>query len=277
MRGGKVVTLPTDFSQVVDLSGGPAAEQLVAAGRAQRHTVPGWAGLLAAYTLLPAHPGLLVLPAAVPLQQQLDLVRDALSDFPDPPARTNNDLHFGPLEGVWRAAQLGLRLNWERRDSPHGGTGGAGVVGGTAGSWRPAVWAAVRRTCSTHMRHAGHMRKWPHRMSCRVLMRPLLGSLPCAHACSVVCLACNRPCCHALHVLHNSVMHGNGICAAVVAQAGLHAVASVASVAGATASRRHRPPQHWHRRKPTPVPVRIGLPALVQQQPAAVAVALRRP
>ncbi len=57
----------------------------------------------------PAHPGLLYLPTAIPASLQLYLISQALEQYPEPPARTNHWRAYGPLPGIFAAAQQGLR------------------------------------------------------------------------------------------------------------------------------------------------------------------------
>ncbi|GLC41224.1 hypothetical protein PLESTF_001628700 [Pleodorina starrii] len=109
-RAGKLRTRPIDMSEVLDLHGRPS--DLLPAG-VLRHIVQGYDGPV--YTFA-RHPGLVFMPGALPPPQRLELTTAALMDYPEPPARTNHALHYGPLPGLWRAAQMGLRLNWGRRD-----------------------------------------------------------------------------------------------------------------------------------------------------------------
>ncbi|KAF5837893.1 hypothetical protein DUNSADRAFT_3726 [Dunaliella salina] len=67
-----------------------------------------------AYTL-PAHPGFVLLPALLPVAHQLQLMCDALTRFPEPPATTNHNRQYGPLMGIWVAAQSGLTLKLGRQ------------------------------------------------------------------------------------------------------------------------------------------------------------------
>ncbi|KAG2502196.1 hypothetical protein HYH03_000683 [Edaphochlamys debaryana] len=119
-RAGRWVVRPTDLSDVLDLTRTPAAEGLV------RHEVPGVPGPV--YTL-ERHPGLIVLPGALCPEQQSRLLAAALTDFCQPPARTNHHLQYGPLPGLWQAAEQGLRLNWRRKDDPQANPGAPRRVG----------------------------------------------------------------------------------------------------------------------------------------------------
>ncbi|GLI61765.1 hypothetical protein VaNZ11_004234 [Volvox africanus] len=112
-KPGKLLTRPIDMSDVMDLHGrqGDSLPPEVL-----RHQVPDYDSSV--YTFV-RHPGLVYIPSALPLAQQLELTTAALTDYPEPPARTNHVLQYGPMTGLWRAAQKGLRLNWGRRDNPH--------------------------------------------------------------------------------------------------------------------------------------------------------------
>jgi alkylated DNA repair protein alkB family protein 1 len=72
--------------------------------------------------LFSAHPGLVVFPAAVPPQQQLQLMRAALTEWPGPPARTNHSAAYGDSipAGLFDAAQAGLRLLTHQPTTPPG-------------------------------------------------------------------------------------------------------------------------------------------------------------
>lgn len=91
--------------------------------------------MLQAYTL-PAHQGLLIVPSALPVVQQLSLMREALTEYPEPPAHTNHDREYGPLVGVWRAAQQGMVLRvpriHEERTAPPGVIGRKGCQAHTS-------------------------------------------------------------------------------------------------------------------------------------------------
>ncbi|EFJ53252.1 hypothetical protein VOLCADRAFT_115825 [Volvox carteri f. nagariensis] len=107
-KPGKLVIRPIDTSDVLDLHLGPKAPL---PPEVFRHHVPNYDGPV--YTF-ERHP-------ALPAPQQFELIAAALMDYPEPPAHTNHDLQYGPLTGLWRAARQGLRLNWGRKDDPHGG------------------------------------------------------------------------------------------------------------------------------------------------------------
>ncbi|PNH06299.1 Alpha-ketoglutarate-dependent dioxygenase alkB [Tetrabaena socialis] len=148
MKGGRLravalVTRPLDLSGVLDLHTACAGDTPPGV---TRHAVPGCAGPVFTFE---HHPGLVFLPAAVPPPQQRQLLRAALHDYPQPPARTNHNAHFGPITGLWEAAQAAragagaaeagleavvggaaarggggggpLRLRWARRDGPAAG------------------------------------------------------------------------------------------------------------------------------------------------------------
>ncbi|GFR42306.1 hypothetical protein Agub_g3206, partial [Astrephomene gubernaculifera] len=110
LRPGKMITRPTDMSDVLDIQSTSDVAMRVGL---TRHDVQGYEGPV--YTFA-AHPGLVFLPGALSSTQQQQLTAASLVDFPNPPARTNHELQYGPLPGLWRAAQAGLKLNWDRRD-----------------------------------------------------------------------------------------------------------------------------------------------------------------
>jgi alkylated DNA repair protein alkB family protein 1 len=59
----------------------------------------------------PSHPGLAVFPAALPVLLQLQLMRAALLEWPEPPTRTNHTAAYSmQLRGLFDAAQAGLSL-----------------------------------------------------------------------------------------------------------------------------------------------------------------------
>ncbi|KXZ45868.1 hypothetical protein GPECTOR_50g662 [Gonium pectorale] len=64
---------------------------------------------------------LVFLPGALSPAAAAELTAAALTDYPQPPARTNHSLQYGPIAGLWEAAQRGLRLRWQRLDDPHTG------------------------------------------------------------------------------------------------------------------------------------------------------------
>jgi hypothetical protein len=71
------------------------------------------------YTM-PQHPGLLIVPRAVPPDAQLALAQSCVTQHCEPPARTNHYAEYGPLPGVWAAAQRGLVLLRDKRHKSAG-------------------------------------------------------------------------------------------------------------------------------------------------------------
>lgn len=110
--GGKLVARPTDFSHMLDLHAAGhdhwgIVVELPALEGDETDTLGPMPKCLPAFTL-PEHPGLVVFPAAVPPRQQLRLMQAALTQYPEPPAHTNHWAAYGPLVGVFAAAQSGL-------------------------------------------------------------------------------------------------------------------------------------------------------------------------
>ena len=57
----------------------------------------------AAYAI-DGHPGAVLVPNALSVDEQREWVRIAVTESCEPPARTNHDAALGPLEGLWREA-----------------------------------------------------------------------------------------------------------------------------------------------------------------------------
>ena len=57
----------------------------------------------AAYAI-DGHPGAVLVPNALSVDEQRDWVRTAMTESCEPPARTNHDAALGPLKGLWREA-----------------------------------------------------------------------------------------------------------------------------------------------------------------------------
>lgn len=76
-------------------------------------------GLVLVNSALPtARAGLLHIPGAITASQQLQLAADALQAHPEPPATCNHTLAYGPLPGLWQAAQQQLRLTFSKHPLP---------------------------------------------------------------------------------------------------------------------------------------------------------------
>uniref|UniRef100_A0A383WCP4 Fe2OG dioxygenase domain-containing protein n=1 Tax=Tetradesmus obliquus TaxID=3088 RepID=A0A383WCP4_TETOB len=133
VRGGKLVAQPTDLSDVIDVRARGSSDGITV------HTLqctlppvlqPHWStasvieqhnnqqqqqqccgsSSVTALTFQ-SHPGLAVFPAALPLQLQLQLMRGAVAEWPEPPTRTNHTAAYGmQLRGLFDAAQAGLSL-----------------------------------------------------------------------------------------------------------------------------------------------------------------------
>lgn len=181
IRGGKLVVRPTDLSEVVDVSCPEVLSQHLASGALQKHNLSAHAqpspststtgssvplsvqSDLKAFTFS-AHPGLVLLPGALGLPQQLDLMRAALEEYPEPPAHTNHTLAYGSLPGIWLAAQQGLNLRFNKREvaasAPQqpgpcgGGQGGChGNSGCGAGDAQGQCKVGGQTSCSSGTQH----------------------------------------------------------------------------------------------------------------------------
>lgn len=171
MRGGKLVAQATDLSDVIDIRNTSGASTQAAFqvhqlptqcsrqnncacmddGSCQNHgtcssihqpcyisrepsmSLPVHQQTHGCTTILkfPAHQGLAVLPRALDPLQQLQLMRAALEQWPDPPTRTNHTKVYGcQLTGLYAAAQAGLSLL--QQSNQHAAQYGSQAVGGTA-------------------------------------------------------------------------------------------------------------------------------------------------
>uniref|UniRef100_A0A7R9VE33 Fe2OG dioxygenase domain-containing protein n=1 Tax=Chlamydomonas euryale TaxID=1486919 RepID=A0A7R9VE33_9CHLO len=71
--------------------------------------------------LLAGRPGFILIPGALPHGMQLSLMRTALEQMCEPPANTNHTARYGPLPGLWQAAQHNLHLSCKASmDGSHG-------------------------------------------------------------------------------------------------------------------------------------------------------------
>lgn len=117
---GKLIEQPTDLSGVIDVRGSNFGAAAAAATDISVCVLqqpppdadlpPGSSSSVRALVFR-RHPGLVVFPAAVPAQLQLQLMHAALQEWPDPPARTNHTKAYGMmLSGLFQAAQQDLSL-----------------------------------------------------------------------------------------------------------------------------------------------------------------------
>lgn len=102
-HGGKLHTRLTDFADVLDVSS-QSVEQMPGVCRLQSKVLDK-----AVYSLT-RHPGCYVVPGLLTVGAQMDLFRQALTTFPEPPNRSNLTAHHGHLPSLWPAAQQGLFL-----------------------------------------------------------------------------------------------------------------------------------------------------------------------
>lgn len=102
-HGGKLIVVPTDFSEVLDLRSTAAHDMKVVTSLYSQ----GFDKLI--YSLA-NHPGCHIIPGFVDSAQQKQLFRQAVTVFPEPPNRSNLTLQHGHLPSLWEAAQQGLFL-----------------------------------------------------------------------------------------------------------------------------------------------------------------------
>ncbi|CAI8598077.1 unnamed protein product [Vicia faba] len=60
------------------------------------------------------HPGFYFIPGALSLEKQCDLIRESLTEFPQPPNRTNHNAIYGPIHNLFVAAKEGKVLVEEK-------------------------------------------------------------------------------------------------------------------------------------------------------------------
>ncbi|DBA92546.1 hypothetical protein WJX77_008697 [Trebouxia sp. C0004] len=102
-HGGKLVVVPTDFSEVLDLRS-PAAHHKKVVTSFHNQAVDKLVYSLA------NHPGCHIIPGFMNSAQQTQLFRQAVTVFPEPPNRSNLTLQHGHLPSLWAAAQQGFFL-----------------------------------------------------------------------------------------------------------------------------------------------------------------------
>eukprot|EP00798_Chlamydomonas_sp_ICE-L_P020081 gene20081-26796_t len=73
---------------------------------------PGEGQIAAVAYTLPKHPGFTLVPGAIPVADQVELIKAVLQEYPDWPASTNHTVEYGPVVGIWSAAEHpdGLRF-----------------------------------------------------------------------------------------------------------------------------------------------------------------------
>ncbi|XP_004502292.1 DNA N(6)-methyladenine demethylase ALKBH1A [Cicer arietinum] len=59
-------------------------------------------------------PGFYFIPGALSIEKQCDLIRESLTDFPQPPNRTNHNAIYGPIHNLFVAAKQGKVLVEEK-------------------------------------------------------------------------------------------------------------------------------------------------------------------
>ena len=107
-KGGALETRAVDLSAVVDtldlesLARRPGTRVSVHGASSSESDVHGRTRP-AAYAI-DGHPGAVLVPNALSVDEQREWVRTAVTEACEPPARTNHDAALGPLKGLWREA-----------------------------------------------------------------------------------------------------------------------------------------------------------------------------
>ncbi|GMH42637.1 hypothetical protein BSKO_10556 [Bryopsis sp. KO-2023] len=105
LRGKGWVEKETDFSEVIDVRG--CDDTTIQENGMKLTSAP------AAHQKIYScenHPGFYLLPGALTLEEQVNLIEAAWVDFPNPPAKTNLFNQYGDLPNLFEAAASGLHL-----------------------------------------------------------------------------------------------------------------------------------------------------------------------
>jgi len=106
--------MPTDLSGVADVRSDSVPDATMVTVQQPQPIDPTSCSHTA--LVFQRHPGLVVFPAAVSADLQLQLIRAALEEWPEPPARTNHTKAYGmALCQLFQAAQQGMCLS----QAPH--------------------------------------------------------------------------------------------------------------------------------------------------------------
>ena len=141
-KGGALETREVDLSAVVDtldlasLARQPGTRVSVHGAPSSEFEVHGRTHP-AAYAI-DGHPGAVLVPNALSVDEQRDWVRIAVTESCEPPARTNHDAALGSLKGLWREAHArpARYVRVQSTDIGGGGGGGAGPETETETGWR---------------------------------------------------------------------------------------------------------------------------------------------
>ncbi|CAI5515598.1 unnamed protein product, partial [Closterium sp. Naga37s-1] len=135
----------TASADVTAGGGGAACVATVAVSSMVREE--GVAGLQCPVYSVHGRPGFFFLPAALTVQQQAQLVREAVQGSIEPPNRTNHTAALGPIHGLWPAFALSCSHSHgsTEHDGDEDGDGGDGGDGDGSSSRRRV--SAVLRPC----------------------------------------------------------------------------------------------------------------------------------
>ncbi|CAI5982854.1 unnamed protein product [Closterium sp. NIES-65] len=106
----------------------------------------GAAGLPCPVYTVQGRPGFFFLPGALTVQQQAQLIQEAVQGSVEPPNRTNHTAALGAIHGLWPAFALSCAAASDQGSTEHGGGDDGGGGGGGGSSSRRRV-SAVLRPC----------------------------------------------------------------------------------------------------------------------------------
>ncbi|CAI7930911.1 unnamed protein product [Closterium sp. NIES-54] len=106
----------------------------------------GAAGLPCPVYTVQGRPGFFFLPGALTVQQQAELVQEALQRSVEPPNRTNHTAAFGAIHGLWPAFAHSCAAS-DHGSTEHGDDDGGGGGGGSSSSRSRRRISAVLRPC----------------------------------------------------------------------------------------------------------------------------------
>ncbi|CAI5988534.1 unnamed protein product [Closterium sp. NIES-64] len=124
--------------------GGAACVAAVAVSSIVREE--GAAGLPCPVYTVQGRPGFFFLPGALTVQQQAQLIQEAVQGSVEPPNRTNHTAALGAIHGLWPAFALSCAAASDQGSTEHGGGDDGGGGGGGGSSSRRRV-SAVLRPC----------------------------------------------------------------------------------------------------------------------------------
>ncbi|OMO88152.1 Oxoglutarate/iron-dependent dioxygenase [Corchorus olitorius] len=82
------------------------------------------------------HPGFYFIPGALTLEEQCQWIRESLTNFPQPPNRTNHNVIYGPISNLFVAAKEGKILVEEKSDDCLDSKSSDIVSNGDAQRWK---------------------------------------------------------------------------------------------------------------------------------------------